>query len=123
MTVPATSTFTTGAGPDLSQPTVQSVTPSSSAVGVPLDSTILIQFSKLMDPLLITSSSFTLTTNGNAFVAGSISFNTNGSEAIFSPTAKLAPSTTYSIQITSSVLDLEGLPIASFSAAFTTGTN
>jgi len=123
MTTPVTSTFTTSAGPELSTPTITAITPANNTTGVLIASAIQVQFSKLMNTLSINSQSVKISTNGTNFIAATITFNATGSLASITPAAPLAPSTVYSIQLTTAINDLEGLPIANFPSSFTTGTN
>jgi hypothetical protein len=48
--------------------------------------------------------------------------SSDGLTATFTPTSSLAGSTTYEIQATSVITDLEGQPITAFQSTFTTGT-
>ena len=122
MTSPATSTFTTGGAGDFSKPAIVTITPSNGASGVLTSSTIQVQFNKFMDPLSLSNADFTITTSGLAFVPGVITVNANGTVATFTPNSPLSPSTTYTVQLGTGILDLEGQALAAFQSSFTTGS-
>src|SRR6266849_982468 len=120
---PVTQTFTTGLGADLTPPSVVSVSPATNATGVLRNSVIQLQFSKRIDPFMVTTSTFTVApTSTRQPIAGTISVSANGLTATFTPAATLAASTAYQISATSGITDLEGQPLAPFSSSFSTGT-
>src|SRR5437588_5499975 len=65
--------FTTGATPDTTRPTVSATVPANAATGVAISQTITAAFSKAMDPLTITTANFTLKQGATA-VAGTVSY-------------------------------------------------
>jgi hypothetical protein len=101
--------FTTGAAADLVRPTVISTDPMNAATNVLLDKKIAANFSKAMDPISISTATFTLK-NGAALVAGTVSYA--GVKATFSPVANLSPNTTYTATITTGAKDLAGNTLA-----------
>jgi hypothetical protein len=102
--------FTTGVAPDTTAPTVISTIPANAATGVVINSVITAIFSEAMDPLTVTTATFTLQ-QGTTPVAGMV---TNvGVTATFMPVANLAPSTTYTATITTGAKDLAGNALAS----------
>ncbi|GAC1328179.1 MAG: hypothetical protein NVSMB28_25010 [Collimonas sp.] len=119
-------TFTTGATADTVQPTVISTSPADAALGVCTSKTINATFSKAMDPLTISTATFTVTGAGAAAVAGTTAYNAATSIASFTPAASLAASTKYTATIhggSGGVKDLAGNPLASDKVwTFTTGT-
>ncbi|MGB6686240.1 MAG: Ig-like domain-containing protein, partial [Terracidiphilus sp.] len=121
MTAPFTSTFNTGSVPNFVQPVVTSITPNNSATGVATNSTIQIQFNKIMNPLTITGSTITVA-NGSTQVPGTVTVNAAGMIATFTPNAPLATTTVYSVAITSGITDLEGEALTAFTSTFTTGS-
>ena len=125
--------FTTGATPDVTPPTVVATTPVNNATGVPLTKVnlknsagtatvagvststgaaigklITATFSEAMDPLTITSSTFTVTGPGTAPVTGSVSYAGPSFTATFIAANSLTPSTTYTGTITTGSKDLAG---------------
>ena len=98
-------TFTTGAAPDTTRPTVSSTIPVNNATGVALNSNMSATFSEAMDPLTITTVTFTLTQGGTP-VAGAVTYS--GVTATFKPNADLTGSTVYTATITTGARDLAG---------------
>ncbi len=99
---PVTSTFATSSGIDFSVPTVSSVIPENGATGVLTNTTVQIQFSKLMNALTISSSTFTLS-SGTILIGGTVSVTPDATLATFTPNASLAPLTTYTVQAASGI--------------------
>jgi hypothetical protein len=112
--------FTTGAAPDTTPPTVSFVVPANAATGVAIGGNIAAAFSEAMDPLTISTATFTLK-QGTTVVTGTVSYA--GVTATFNPLNNLAPSTTYTATITTGARDLAGNALATaFVWSFTTGT-
>jgi tetrahydromethanopterin S-methyltransferase subunit B len=110
--------FTTGSAPDATPPTVISTDPANSATGVALNATIEPTFSEAMDPLTITTTTFTLR-QGTTPVSGAVTYA--GTTALFRPAAALAPNSVYSATVTTGVEDLAGNPLLSdYTWSFTT---
>jgi len=103
--------FTTGAGPDIKAPTVISTDPENAAIGVALNQKVSATFSETMDSLS-TTTSFTLvnTTLGGTAITGSVTYS--GATAVFTPSANLAPNTTYTGTISTGAKDLTGNALA-----------
>ena len=78
--------------------------PLNGATNVPLDQLITVSFNEEMNPETINQTSFTV--NGTSQLAGVITYS--GLTATFTPSALLAPNTTYSARITRMVKDLTG---------------
>ena len=98
-------TFTTGAAPDTTKPTVISTVPSPTGVtGVPANQAVSATFSKAMNPLTISGTTFTLTGPGTTVVAGLVTYAGVGNTATFTPTAALTTSTLYTATITTAML-------------------
>ena len=109
--------FTTGVLADTTPPTVIGTSP---ALAVVLDSSISATFSKAMDPLTITSSTFTMT-QGSASITGTVTYA--GTTASFKPSTSLATNTAYSATISTGVKDLSGNVLqTAFVWSFTTAT-
>ena len=103
--------FTTGAGPDITAPSVISTDPANAAIDVALNKKISATFSEAMDSLS-TTTNFTLvnTTLGGTSVNGTVSYS--GTTAVFSPSGNLAANTTYTGTITTGAKDVTGNAIA-----------
>jgi len=91
-------------------PTVVSTDPLNLATGVALNKVISGVFSEAMDPLTVTSSTFTLA-NGVTPVAGAVTYS--GTTATFTPTSNLLSSATYTATFTTGVKNLAGTSLAS----------
>jgi len=105
--------------PDTTAPTVSSTIPANAATGVAVNSKITAIFSEAMDPLTLTTVTFTLT-QGVTLVSGAVTYA--GVTATFTPTANLAPNTVYTATITTGAKDLAGNALAVNKVwTFTTG--
>ena len=107
---------------NLLPPTVTSTNPANGATAVPVNRKIAAVFSKAMDPLTITTATFTLV-SGTTSVAGVVTYDNSASKvATFAPTANLAANTTFTATITTGAKDQAGNSLASpFVWTFTTG--
>jgi hypothetical protein len=100
-------------------PIVESTTPLSNALNVPLGQIITATFNEEMDPSSITSTSFIVV--GITPIAGTVTYS--GKTATFTPTLPLAENTTYTARITTKAKDLMGNILqAEYVWAFSTGT-
>lgn len=114
--------FTTGDVIDENPPTVILNTPEDDAVEVPLNSKPTATFVEAMDPLTITTTTFTLSGPGTTPVSGTVAYA--GMTATFTPTspADLIPETEYTATITTGASDLAGNTLATdYVWTFTTG--
>lgn len=98
--------FTTGI---ISAPTVLSTDPANLATGVPLNKVVSATFSEVMNPLTITTSSFTLMI-GSTSVSGAVNYS--GTTATFTPSANLLSGATYTATITTAAKNPAGTPLA-----------
>jgi len=111
--------WTTGATTDTTAPRVIATINADGATGVPINTRVGATFSEAMDPLTITSTTFTFTTGGTA-VPGTVTYS--GVNAVFTPTSNLAISTLYTATITTGAKDLAGNALASnYVWSWTTG--
>ena len=85
-------------------PIVESTTPLSNALNVPLGQVITATFNEEMDPGSINSTSFIVT--GSSPLAGTVSYS--GKTASFKPLSPLSENTTYTAKITTKVKDVMG---------------
>jgi len=102
--------FTTGASQSTSAPTVISTLPVNRATGVPISNKLTATFSEAMDPLTITTTTFTLQ-QGTIAVSGAVTYS--GVTAVFTPTNNLVANTVYTATITTGAKDLAGNALAS----------
>jgi uncharacterized protein (TIGR03437 family) len=111
--------FTTGAAPDTTPPTVSSTVPASGASSVPVGNALSVTFSKAMNPLTINTTTVSLK-QGVTVVAGTVTYA--GVTATFTPTGRLAPNVPFTATITNGVTDLAGNAMAAnYVWSFTTG--
>jgi len=89
-------------------PTVLSTDPLNLATGVPLNKAISGVFNEALDPLTITSSTFTLM-NGSTPVTGTINYS--GATVTFTPTSNLLSGQTYTATFTTGVKNIAGVPL------------
>lgn len=118
-------TFTTGAAPDTTAPTVTLTDPADLDVGVCLNKTINATFSEAMDPLTLNIATFTLQASGpplGPVLAGTVTYDLVTNVASLKPTADLAANTSYTATITTGAKDLAGNALAVNEVwTFTTG--
>ena len=102
--------FTTGSATNNVGPIVTASDPANGATNVPRGGTIRAYFNDAIDPTTLTTSTFTVTAGANHAV-GVISYPET--IAIFTPSVLLAPSTLYTVTITTAVKDISGNALAS----------
>lgn len=101
-------------------PTVTSTNPAPAATGVTINQKVTATFSKAMDPLTITATTFTVTQGGTP-VSGTVTYAAGGTTATFTPSSPLAVNTLYTATVTTGAKDTGGLPLGSNSVwGFTT---
>jgi hypothetical protein len=100
-------------------PTVIATLPASDANGVVTTTLVSADFSSVMNPSTINTTTFTLTGPGATPVAGAVSYT--GTTAIFTPTVTLAANTRYVATVTTGAQDPGGTVLAAnFVWSFTT---
>ncbi len=113
--------FTTGSVTDKTPPTVTSIDPTSGATAVALNKAVTTNFSEAIDPLTITSTTFTVK-QGSTSVAGVVS--STSQSAIFTPSSNYSANTTYTATVTTGIKDVAGNALASnYSWTFTTSAS
>jgi len=106
-----------GTTPDITPPTILSISPPNNATGVSVNTAITATFSETMTISTVNTATFTL----NNGVSGAVTYG--GMTATFTPSSNLAYSTTYTATITTGVKDTSGNAMASnYTWTFTTGT-
>jgi hypothetical protein len=109
-------TFTTGT---ISAPKVNSTDPANLAISVVLNKVISATFSEAMNPVTITTSSFTVMT-GTTLVPGAVNYS--GTIATFTPTSNLLSGNTYTATITTGAKNPAGISLANnYVWTFSTG--
>ena len=113
--------FMTGASTDTVRPTVIATIPTNTATSVAINSKLTATFSKAMNPVTITNTTFTLK-QGTTTVTGTVSYV--GITATFAPTANLAISSPFTATITTGATDLSGNALATnYVWSFTTSAS
>lgn len=111
--------FTTGEAPDITPPSVLSVSPVNNEPCADPSGTISATFSEPIDAATATESSFLLRNGAGHAVIGSVW--STGAVIGFNPTLGLAYDTPYTATLTTAVTDLAGNPLSNeFSWGFTT---
>ena len=105
-------------GDDQTPPTA-TTSPSHLATNIPTDTAITIVFSEDVVAASLNSTSVTVS-DGASNVPGSIVYNAETYTATFQPSQELAVSTTYTITVTTDVLDIAGNMATNVSSSFTT---
>jgi hypothetical protein len=110
--------LTTGTTLDTSRPAVQLTVPATTPQGptnqgptteAPINSAIIAAFTEDMAPSTITSASFTVTCAAPCVSPnGAVRYEVGSKTAVFTPTAALEVSTTYTATITTAATDLAG---------------
>jgi hypothetical protein len=102
-------------------PAVQTVTPANGTIGVPTNQVVTATFNKAMNPVTVSSATFTLAGPGGATVTSGVSLDATGSIASLTPGAALAYNTLYTATVTTGAADTLGDQTAgNYSWSFTT---
>jgi hypothetical protein len=104
-------TFTTGAIVVVVPPELVSTVPADTATNVALNQAVSASFSEAMNPLTITTGTFTLAGPGGIGVAGTVTYDALDFIATFTPLAPLKASTTYTAMVTNGVTNLAGVAL------------
>lgn len=90
---------------DASAPTVAARFPASGASGVQVSAKVSATFSEAIDPATINSNTVELRNPSNALVAGTLSYDPGTFTATLTPSAPLAPLTTYTVTLRGGTTD------------------
>lgn len=101
--------FTTGAQPDVTKPTVTESDPANNSTGVARNKIVTANFSEEMNSSTINTSTFILL-KGTTEIPGTVTYS--GTAASFTPTTMLEAGTTYTAKITTGSQDLAGNALA-----------
>ena len=114
--------FTTEAG--TSPPTVISVVPANLETGIDIATTVVVEFSKMMDDTTITTSSFKISDITNPLnpvpVSSTVSYNAATRKATLTPDTALQYLKSYKVDCTAGIEDIGGNALTPFSSIFTT---
>ena len=101
---------------DSDSPSITERAPASGQSGVGLNTNVSVTFSEAMDASTINSSTITLRDSSYNFVAATVSYNASSFTAVLTPSAPLAPLTTYTVTVkggAGGVADISGNPLTS----------
>jgi hypothetical protein len=107
--------FTTGAGPSTTAPTVTLTNPASASSTASLNGAVNATFSEAMNPgTVIAPGTFTLAVAGvgGAVVPGNVTYDVNSDIATFTPNANLTATTSYTATISNAATDVSGNSLA-----------
>ena len=119
--VPASASFTTRTGFDLTPPRMISSNPFTGATGVPTNAPITFQFDKPIDPYTVSAATIQLSDDTGHTVSGTFSVSPNELQAAFAPGAPLAVGRVYSVSLSGGVHDLAGNSLVGAYFGFTAG--
>ena len=107
MTVPFTSSFTTGTSLDQNPPQIVQTSPINGASNVPVTASVVVTFSIAIDPSSVNTTSFTVVdlTSGLP-VAGTIQLDASNITATFVPSQSLPLNHSFSVTLTMDIRDL-----------------
>jgi hypothetical protein len=104
--LPLSWSFTAGSTAITAGPYIILTSPLDTATSVPVNQAVSATFSKAMNPLTITSSTFTLTgPTGIQITGGTYNYNPTTLVATYAPPANLLADTTYTVDIATGVTD------------------
>jgi len=93
-------------------PVATAIAPIPGATGIPVNQVLTASFSEAMNPVTVTTSTFTLAGPTGA-VAGVVTYSATGSIATFTPSANLAYNTLYTATISTGAANTLGIPLSS----------
>jgi hypothetical protein len=118
-------TFTTGAAVVVVPPEVVSTVPANAATGVPLNQAVSATFTEGMNPLTITTGTFTLVGPGGIGVSGTVAYDAVNFIATFTPNEPLTAGSSYTAMVTNGATNSAGVSLGTTGApdpwSFTTG--
>jgi hypothetical protein len=107
---------------DLGPLSVTGRSPASGATGVQTDASVQADFDRALDPASVDNGDLTLTGPGGASVSGAVALANGARSLVLSPSAGLAPFTSYSARIGTGVRSWDGVALGSpVTWSFTTG--
>jgi hypothetical protein len=116
-----TTSFTTGAGVDFTNPSSTQFLPAHGSTSVPVTTSVQVAFSEAINQLTVNGNVVLRVTNTGEAVPTTISFSQNLRTVILTPLAPLNSATQYTVAIVGSVTDQAGNGISNFlTATFTT---
>ncbi len=142
---PGSFSFQTADTANPTQPAVLTVSPDNFATGVPINTSVQVQFNKPIDPITVNGT--TLQVVPTALLQGSVvpespvkalaetvapapraplgtlTVSSDGTSATFLPSAPLVPGTSYTVVVSDAINDLAGQSVVPLQSTFTTGVS
>lgn len=112
--------FRTGSGPDVTAPSVVSISPPDGAAGVGVNAKLTIRFDEAMNPVSVGGSTVILADASGEPVRSSLGLVSDDETAILIPQEPLVAGSLYRI-VVAGVTDVAGNPVAPAAGAFVTG--
>ncbi len=97
--------FVKGAAVDTSAPTVLATSPAGNSTSEGTVTAITATFSEAIAPSTLTASTMTVKTSGGQTVSGTVSYNSTSHIATFTPSATLAPSSSFTVSLLGGTTD------------------
>ncbi len=92
---------------DVAVPVVKYLGPTNSQTGVTIETPVVADFSEAIDPLSVTSSTFSLKLSGSqALVDGDFEFLNGNARVVFRPLTNLSPGSVYTATLTTGIKDV-----------------
>ena len=92
--------------------TVTSTSPANGATDVARKPSVTATFSRSMDPASVNASNILLTAADGSTVASTVSYDAGSNTATLVPNALLAPTSVYTVKVTTGVLAADGSPLS-----------
>ena len=103
--------FTTAAPPDVTPPSVLSITPTDGALDVTVDTTVTAVFDEALNPATVIAGSFELRDSSGTLVDATLAYDDATRTVSLTPASALVPATTYTATLkggAGGVADLSG---------------
>lgn len=112
-----------GSGTSLPKPAIVAMMPADGSTGVDLDTTVSVTFNEQMNQSTINPSTFSVSDPTGAVLSGEIAYDASTFTATFTPSASLAPNTTYTAAVSGGVANVANTTLGrEVTWTFTTGS-
>lgn len=114
-------TFTSGAGTDVTVPTVSATTPNDGETDVVRNAKVTVTFSEAVDPETITPANVSLNDDDAAALVPSSLQYVNPTTVVLTPDADLAANHAHTLTLSGAITDIAANPLTLVNVSFTTG--
>lgn len=111
-------TFATTNAPDITPPSVITISPIGNAINIPVNVHPTVTFGEAVNSSTVNSNTFILTSPEGTSVSGTVSFSTETNTSTFTPELSLAVSTTYTAKIVGGTVGIKDLSGNALSADY-----